>query len=318
MTKTNYRGHLLLSISFALGGACGGGSGDGGGDAGDSVPIDAAADDWQTLVEGEWSLSPGQEGYFCAYATVERDLYIKAFRPVGPLGTHHTVLTIHRSASPADGIYPCNLGTNGENMVYGSGVNSPDFAFPEGVGLHLPAGTRLLLNLHLYNGGDSTLTGVSGTLFQEASAGEIVHEAELVLAGPTASLVVPTGVTTQSGTCRISSIASEPIQVFALSQHMHRLGRHMRSVITRGDQEIVLQDVPYDFEHQTFQYVEPAIELRPGDILTTYCTYENTPETNPPSGATVRFGDSSDDEMCFTDLFYYPAQGASFICTSIF
>ena len=54
----------------------------------------------------------------------------------------------------------------------------------------------------------------------------------------------------------------------------------------------------------------------PGDVLTTYCTYENTAETNPPSGAPVGFGESSDDEMCFTDLFYYPAQGADFICSS--
>jgi hypothetical protein len=44
-------------------------------------------------------------------------------------------------------------------------------------------------------------------------------------------------------------------------------------------------------------------------VLTTYCTYDNT------TGQTVRFGESSDDEMCFTDLFYYPAQGANFVCT---
>ncbi|MBP6845324.1 MAG: hypothetical protein KA201_16335, partial [Kofleriaceae bacterium] len=71
----------------------------------------------------------------------------------------------------------------------------------------------------------------------------------------------------------------------------------------------VLQDQPYDFEHQNFQLVAPFVELRPGDVLTTTCSYNNT------TGATVRFGDSSDDEMCFTDLFYYPAQGANFICT---
>ena len=72
-------------------------------------------------------------------------------------------------------------------------------------------------------------------------------------------------------------------------------------------EEIELQDVPYDFENQTFSYVDPAITLMPGDVLTTECTFDN-------DGATKGFGDSSDDEMCFTDLFYYPAQGAGFIC----
>jgi hypothetical protein len=41
----------------------------------------------------------------------------------------------------------------------------------------------------------------------------------------------------------------------------------------------------------------------------TECTYNNT------TGSPVRFGESSDDEMCFTDIFYYPAQRANYICS---
>jgi hypothetical protein len=213
------------------------------------------------------------------------------------------------SGAHADGVFPCDVGTNGQQMIYGSGVGSPDFTFPAGVGLHLTAGSRLLLNLHLYNASDAPLSGRSGTLFQEATADEIQHVSEIVLAGPTIGLRVPTGTSTQSGTCNISSVTDEPVQVFALSQHMHKLGRHLKTVVRRGGQDTVLQDVPYDFEHQNFQLVQPTVELRPGDVLTTYCTYENT------TGATVSFGDSSNDEMCFSDLFYYPAQGAQFVCS---
>ena len=36
---------------------------------------------------------------------------------------------------------------------------------------------------------------------------------------------------------------------------------------------------------------------------------------NVQTGQTVTFGESSDDEMCFSDLFYYPAQGANFVCS---
>lgn len=304
----------FVGMFVALLAACG----NGGTDTGDDdVAIDAATtidaalpEGWMSLMEGDWTLQPGEEGYYCVYATVPRDLYIKAFRPLIPAGTHHTVLTLY-TGSHADGTVPCSVGTNGQSMIYGSGVGSPDFTFPSGVGLHLRAGTRLLLNLHLYNASDAPLSGRSGTLFQEAAPGEVQHEAELVLAGPTATLTVPTGTSTQSGSCQISSITSEPIQVFSLSQHMHKLGRNLRSVVTRGGETIMLQDVPYDFENQTFQLVTPHIELRPGDTLTTYCTYDNN------TGATVRFGESSDDEMCFTDIFYYPAQGANFICTGL-
>jgi copper type II ascorbate-dependent monooxygenase-like protein len=295
---------LAYALMMSLGMACGGGDSAGTDAGGDG---DAATGDWQSLISGDWHLDGLAEGYFCVYVTVPRDIYIKAFKPLIPLGTHHTVLTMYDGASPADGVYPCNVGTNGQNMIYGSGVGSPEFDFPTGIGLHLRQGQRLLLNLHLYNAGDTPLDGTSGTEFLEADPSEIAHESEIVLAGPTIGLYVPSGVTTQQGDCSISAITSEPLQLFSISQHMHRTGIHMKSVITRGADEIVLQDVNYDFESQTFQYVNPEIQLMPGDTLTTYCTYNN-------DGAPKTFGESTEDEMCFTDLFYYPAQGASFIC----
>jgi hypothetical protein len=300
---------LALALAPALA-ACGGGTGTGddGGEPGADAAIDPPdPDGWQSLLKGTWNLAANEEGYFCVYATVPRDVYVKAFRPLTPVGTHHTVLTRYTGSTP-DGIARCSAATNGQSMIYGSGVGAPDFAFPAGVGLHLPAGTRLLLNLHLYNATDVPLTGTSGSLIQEAAAAEIQHRAELVLAGPTFTLSVPPGVSTQSGTCNVNAITDEPIQVFALSQHMHKLGRHMRSVVVRGGTEIVLQDLAYDFEQQEFHLRTP-VELRPGDVVRTSCTYENM------TGATVRFGDSSDEEMCFSDLFYYPAQGASYICS---
>ena len=300
---------IVLGILVA---ACGGSEpAPAGPDAPNETP-DAGVDPdgFASLLEGDWSLAPGEEGYFCVYATIPRDLYIKSFRPLGPPGTHHTVLTRYDGASPADGVTRCNVGTNGQSMIYGSGVGAPDFTFPATVGLELKAGTRLLLNLHLYNATDQPLTGRSGTLFKEATKEEVPNLAELVLAGPTVGLTVPPGTSTQSGNCQLSNVASEPIQLFALSQHMHKLGTHVRSTITRsGSPEIVLQDIPYDFEQQAFHLVEPFVQLLPGDTLRTECTFNNT------TGQTVRFGDSSDDEMCFTDIFYFPAQGADYICS---
>ncbi len=298
---------VLLSTLLA------GCSGDGGSSI-DAAPgsIDSAAPDgWTSLLQGDWTLPAGQpDTYYCVYATVPRDMYIKAFRPMIPVGTHHTVLTLFSGASPADGTHLCNVGTNGQSMIYGSGVGTPDFVFPQGVGLHLKAGQRLILNLHLYNATDDTISGRSGTYIQEATASEIQNVAEIVLAGPTLNLQVPTGMSTQSGVCNVSAITSQPVQVFSLSGHMHKTGTRVKSVITRGTQEIVLQDEPYNFENQLFHLVNPPITLQPTDKLTTYCTYNNP-------DAPKRFGDSSDDEMCFSDLFYYPAQGANFTCSGL-
>jgi len=284
-----------------------------GGSGNDPPPVDAPVQggDFETLMQGDWSLPPGGEGYFCVYVTIQKETDVAAFRPLAPPGTHHTVLTRFKNATPADGTYPCNVGTNGPNMIFGSGVGAPDFEFPEGIGLHLGVGQRLLLNLHLYNATDQTLSGKSGVLIKPPPASApLQHLAEMVLAGPTASLSIPPGTSTQQGACSVSNITAAPIQVFALSQHMHKLGTHQKSVITRsGSPDIVLQDEPYNFEDQKFHKTTSLIELQPNDTLTTYCTYANT------TGQNVTFGESSDDEMCFTDLYYYPAKNANYICS---
>ncbi len=296
---------LLLGFGLA---ACGSSEPTTDPDAAADAAVDP--DGFVSLLAGDWNLEPGEEGYFCVYATVPEDVYINAFRPLGPPGTHHTVLTTYSGASPADGTVRCGVGTNGQSMIYGSGVGAPDFVFPTGVGLYLRKGQRLLLNLHLYNATDLPMTGRSGALYKPTTAAETPNIAELVLAGPTATLNVPTGESTQSGNCQLSNVTSEPIHVFALSQHMHKLGTRMKSVVTRtGSPDIVLQDIAYDFEQQSFHQLAPHVQLLPGDTLRTECTFNNT------TGVPVRFGDSSDDEMCFTDLFYYPAQGADYICT---
>jgi hypothetical protein len=315
--KTSIIGVMLVTGLSAA--ACGGGGGQPpGDDTPDATPgaPDADPEGWQVLAQGTWTIpapSGGSDPYYCIYATIPRDIYIKALRPLIPNGTHHTVATyLDAGDTHPDGIVPCNVSTNGQNMFFGSGVGSPDFVFPTGIGLHFRAGDRILINLHLFNATDGELTGTSGTLFQEATAAEIQHEAEIILAGPTINLTVPTGTSTQGGTspCHLSNAVSQPIEVFSLSQHMHRLGTHMRSVVTHSDSTTeTLQDIDYAFESQTFQLTSPQIHLDPSDILTTYCTYDNT------TGQPVGFGESSSDEMCFTDLFYYPAQGANFVCT---
>jgi len=283
------------------------------GDDAPQQPVDVAIPDgWNELMAGDWSLPPGGEGYFCVYATAPDDIYIKAFRPIAPLGTHHTVLTRYTDSTPADGTEKCTVATNGHTMIYGSGIGATDFDFPDGVGLHLAKGDRLLLNLHLYNATDNTLTGTSGVLYQPAQPADIANFAELVLAGPTVGLSVPTGVSTQSGNCSMNAITSSSVQLFALSQHMHKLGTHMKSVVTRsGSPDIVLQDIDYNFEHQVFNLTPSTVELKAGDTVTTNCTYDNT------TGSPVAFGQSSDDEMCFTDLFYYPVQNANYICSGL-
>src|SRR5689334_13452522 len=79
-----------------------------------SSPSDAGGSgaDFRLLAEGDWQLDPGTEDYFCVRKTIEKDEFVGGFRPITPLGTHHTVLSIDTGtadagARPPDGTTRC-------------------------------------------------------------------------------------------------------------------------------------------------------------------------------------------------------------------
>ena len=82
---------------------------------------------------------------------------------------------------------------------------------------------------------------------------------------------------------------------------MHTIGTHLKTVINRtGGGTETLIDKPFKFDEQR-SYPTPAV-VRPGDTLTTTCTYNNT--TAGPIG----FGTVSELEMCYNFVIAYPAR----------
>jgi hypothetical protein len=188
-------------------------------------------------------------------------------------------------------------------QVYGSGVGTNPIAFPPGVGVKVPAGKQLLLNLHLFNVSDRPLRGVSGTLMKTITADQLLHEAEAVLMGKVLTLSVPPGDSTQVGTCRMNG----DVTIFAMQPHMHQLGTHMKVVAessVTGD--VTIWDAPYSFDEQLARRVGP-VSLKRGDAVRIHCSYRNT------RGETVNFGDSSLAEMCFAGVYRYPKLGGGFL-----
>jgi hypothetical protein len=87
---------------------------------------------------------------------------------------------------------------------------------------------------------------------------------------------------------------------------MHQKGVHIKTSVTMSGEPVVLHDADYRFDEQ-YQIPVGPLTLRPGDAISTECTYEN--DTNE----TVKWGESSDTEMCFSILFRYP-RGKSPFC----
>ncbi|HEY6038505.1 MAG TPA: hypothetical protein VIV58_29685, partial [Kofleriaceae bacterium] len=182
-----------------------------------------------------------------------------------------------------------------------------DNAFPDGVAIHLAAGTYVNLNLHLYNTTDKTITATSGVLVKTVDAASVVHEADMQFSG-TYNISVPSDnqVYSVTGHC---SVASD-FHIFTLWPHMHQIATRQTFTVTPSSgSPATMLDVPYSFsEQKNYPMVDTVVHA--GDKLTTTCYYQNN------TGATVTFGEGSQDEMCFTGIYRYPAGGNLFACVT--
>jgi hypothetical protein len=292
---------LVSSLALA---ACGGGGGsqvDADPDRPDSDPNAPDADPSQPdaaagyvpLIRAQWSLPPGQEGYICATKTMTEDVYAGTLRPIAPLGTHHTVIGLNATPDgPDNPSFPCGP-EFGE--FWASGAGTPELVLPDGVGLLAPAGSQLRLSLHLFNAGDTTLSGNSGLDIKPLAASEVVHTASVDYHGPFA-FSIPNNNQPYTSSQNTTLGARTLVAIFP---HMHQLGTHFRATLQHGsDPAQVLWDDAYQFESQEFAPL-PSIPVQAGDVLRTSCTWVND------TGSNVGWGDSSNQEMCFSILMSY-------------
>jgi hypothetical protein len=261
-------------------GGAGGSGGSGTGGAGGSSA------EWTPLIKANWQLAPGTEKTSDFHTTtLDRDVFIGAIRPIAPEGTHHTVLGLG--------------GFGAGHIIYASGVGTNELVFPKGVGLRVPAGEALILQLHLFNPSFEAITGTSGIEIIEVDPSAVEQEADLFLPGPLNFSIPPNQEYTHAGTCT----ATTKQNIFAIFPHMHQLGSHFKTTLNVGGVDKVIHDDEYDFNHQAFIPFE-TIALEPGDSIKTECTWKNL------TADTVTWGESSTTEMCFSILYRYPAQGS--------
>jgi hypothetical protein len=305
----------LALASILMMAACGGGTNpadDTGDDAGtpDAPPGTPDADNsgWTSLISRSWTVPQGvYDIYRCTRIQLDRDWYVQGFRSDAPPGSHHAVLTWTDQNPGQLGDYNCNVNSlDFQHMVYASGVGTDDLVFPTDVGVRIPAGAYLNLNLHLFNAGDTEISGTSGVLVKELAAAPPTL-ADMMFAGDM-SLSIPPGdpTHTESGGCTLN----REYYVVSLWPHMHQYATHQTIEHTRGTTTTMLLDENYSFSNQQNWPQEPALHFLSGDRLQVTCTYNNT------SGSTVQFGDSSTEEMCFAGLYVYPAANFLFGCVS--
>lgn len=262
------------------------------------------------FITSAYTIAAGSEKYQCERLTVATDTYIQQITPVNDTGTHHETFNIDPSPA-ADGTSACGPLENEWQPLFASGVGSGTIAMPAGVALKIPAGSQVVLNLHLFNTDDAEVSGEAGLDVVLIDAASVQQEAEVVLAGVVPqtppSPPIATGVQTRTGTCRMTGATN----IVAIFPHMHQLGTHLKMDTVIGGTTTTAYDQDYSFTDQRFHIFPTPIAMGSNDALNVTCTYNNT------TGGSVNFGDSSNEEMCFAIAWRYPKLGTSFggICS---
>src|SRR2546428_238238 len=152
---------LVLAFPFALGVASCVAGNSAGADAGDAFDGGDAGPPSLQLIASTYNLAPFSEMWQCERVNVTADVWVTRFTPNSPPGTHHEVLAIDPTPTTT-GTSNCNVSIERDwTVIFASGVGSPSLDMPPGVAFRIPAGSQIVLDLHLLNATTSTITGTS-------------------------------------------------------------------------------------------------------------------------------------------------------------
>jgi len=175
---------------------------------------------------------------------------------------------------------------------------------PPGVATLVPAGARIVLQVHYHKDGkpETDLSRV-GLYFAKGPVDKTLHVIPLIH-----GLQIPPGDTHYTVTT--TSVPS-PVNyhLVAITPHMHWLGHRMKVTATLpGGHQIPLVSISnWDFNWQSTYYYKHPVALPKGTTVTMTATYDNSIHNprNPNSPPKlVNWGEQTTDEMCIAFLHY--------------
>lgn len=218
-------------------------------------------------------------------------LLFTSSKPASQIGTHETTVG-------------STIGDQSQ-LIAGWAVGGDHVTFPADTALELTPNGILNAQWHYSNPGSSAVPDKS--LIQvctvprsmKANVGSLTFLGTENFNGPLG--MPPKTMSSFGGSCLNDS--GGPITIFGFNPHMHRLGRHMNTVIQRldGKMETVF-DKAFDFNSQITYVLNKPIVLNAGETIISTCTFDNHTD------ASVPFGPSTEQEMCYNFTMSYPAK----------
>jgi len=259
---------------------------------------------------GAITVQPGQESFLCYYKTLPNTSEFdvgKIQSWMTPGSSHHFIAYQQTAGAAADGtLSACSFG--GGTWMYATSLPGEiiELAMPQGVGLPLPAGTQIMLNMHFINTGSTPVTPqvkmnvVAAQSLQYRAGAMVSFNATINV--PPASAAGP-GKQTVYGTCT----AAAGSKFFVMTTHTHKHAVESKVNYVSGGQTTNLVDTT-DWEHPDVGLWNAPnfLTVKAGDSFTYSCAYQNTGTTAVTVGETA-----ASNEMCMAIGYYFPAGGAA-------
>ncbi|MEN9579383.1 MAG: hypothetical protein RJA70_2392 [Pseudomonadota bacterium] len=258
---------------------------------------------------------------------------------------HHVLTYLDKGGTSAAlaadrGYYDCfgGAGVEDAELLSAWAPGGVPLRTPADVGVELPAGSRLVVNVHYHPTGSGDETDATTSIDLEFAAKPPAFAARIelignferrhpfagLLEGPAdppsgATFLIPADAEVHTETMRFIVPPGFPKSyVWSVGTHMHYVGTDMKIELTRGNtgdvpsKECLIQTPVWDFNWQrSYAYAAPLEELptiKVGDQLTLRCTYNNSVR-NPfvrsaladqglSTPRDVKLGEETLDEMC--------------------
>jgi mono/diheme cytochrome c family protein len=217
--------------------------------------------------------------------------------------------------------YTCFGGTGGPSRTWlgGWAPGGVGNDLPPGLGLEVPAGSMVILQLH-YN----TLASdpaPDATAIELSIEPEVEKVARVIPfanpAWPGGGMPIPADEADVVHEFQrdISPLLGSPQTVYAAALHMHTRGTRASLTIDRagGDSDCVLEIDDWDFHWQGSYGLQTPLALGEGDELRLQCHFDNTAANQPyvdgePLPPTdTNWGEGTTDEMCLGVLLVAPS-----------
>ena len=183
---------------------------------------------------------------------------------------------------------------------------APPMQMPAGVGMLVPAGATIVMQVHYHNcctGRDQTDRSKVGLHFAK---GPVDKRARSIVA-INRSFEIPAGAARHEVRASYTVPAHLSFQALNITPHMHLLGREIKATATFPDGTVrpLIHINDWDFKWQGNYAFDKPVSLPGGTVIDVQAFYDNSVDNPRQPNAppkTVRWGENTTDEMCIVFL----------------